>query len=93
MTKTEKLFDKVLRKALTTACENIKDKCSGFSFLTHTVNLKKPNNSLQVSCYFIDEVAMSHASSTQQLPMIEGMIKEQLSLMDITPQSIRYFAD
>ena len=53
MTKTEKLLDKALRNTLTIACENIKDKHAGFSYLTHTVNLKKPSNSLHVSCFLL----------------------------------------
>lgn len=90
MTKTEKLLDKALRNSLTIACENIKDQLPGFSYLTHTVNLKKPNNSLHISCFFIDEIALAQAQSEQQLPTIENEIKAQLSAINIKPQTISF---
>ncbi|MCQ8878312.1 hypothetical protein NQT69_09910 [Pseudoalteromonas shioyasakiensis] len=93
MTKTEKLLDKSLRKMLTIACENIKYDCSGFAYLTHEVNLKKPAGSLQVSCYFIDELALSEANSKQQLPALESEIKAQLAVINIKPQAISFLAD
>lgn len=93
MTKTEKLFDKELRKALTLACENIKDKYSGFNHLTHVVNLKKPANTLQVTCYFIDELALAEANSQQQLPAIKNEIKAQLLVININPQVISFLAN
>ena len=88
MTKTEKLLDKALRNTLTIACENIKDKHVGFSYLTHTVNLKKPNNSLCVNCFFMDELALSEATNKQQLSLIEAQIQQQLELINIKPQKI-----
>ena len=92
MTKTEKLLDKALRNTLTIACENIKDKHAGFSYLTHTVNLKKPSNSLHISCFFIDELALLEANNEQQLPLIENQIKQQLVLINIKPQAINFSA-
>lgn len=93
MTKTEKRLDNTLRKALTAACENIKDDCSGFAYLTHEVNLKKPAGSLQVSCYFIDELALSEANSKHQLPALESEIEAQLAIINIKPQAIIFLAD
>lgn len=90
MTKTEKQLDKALRKALTIACENIKDQCTGFSHLTHAVNLKKIHDSLHVSCFFIDELSLSEATEQQQLPAIENEIKAQLSAINIKPQAISF---
>lgn len=93
MTKTEKRLDNTLRKALTAACENIKNNCSGFAYLTHDVDLKKPAGSLKVTCYFIDELALSEANSKQQLPAFENEIKGQLSVINIKPQAIIFLAD
>ena len=90
MTKTEKQLDKALRNTLTIACENIKDKHVGFSYLMHTVNLNKPNNSLYVSCFFMDELSLSEATEQQQLSAIENEIKQQLALINIKPQTISF---
>jgi len=92
MTKTEKRLDQALRKALTLACENIKDQYSNFNHLTHEVNLKKPANTLRVSCYFIDELALSDANTQQHLPLIEREINQQLSVLAIKPQAITFLA-
>ena len=90
MTKTEKRLDNTLRKVLTTACENIKDAHRDFSHLTHTINLKKPGNTLQVICFFIDDFALAQANCQQQLPSIERELIEQLRVMGIKPQSINF---
>ncbi len=92
MTKTEKRLNSMLRKALTCACENIKDSHSDFSHLTHIVNLKKPTNTLQVTCYFVDDLALSHAASELYLPAIESEINKQLTVIDIKPQTINFLA-
>ncbi|MDP2633262.1 MULTISPECIES: hypothetical protein [unclassified Pseudoalteromonas] len=92
MTKTEKRLDNTLRKILTTACENIKDAQTEFSHLTHTINLKKPDSTLQVTCFFIDELALAQASSQQQLPFIERELIEQLRVVGLKPQTINFLA-
>jgi len=90
MTKTEKRLDNTLRKVLTTACENIKDAHRDFSHLTHTINLKKPENTLQVTCFFIDELALTQANSQQLLPSIERELIEQLRTVGLKPQTINF---
>ena len=92
MTKTEKRLDNTLRKVLTTACENIKDTHRDFSHLTHTINLKKPENTLQVTCFFIDELALTQANSQQLLPSIERELTEQLQIVGLKPQTVNFLA-
>ena len=57
MTKTQKLRDKQIRQALTNACEQIKATHYGFAYLTHTIDLKNEAKSLNISCYFEDDIA------------------------------------
>ena len=92
MTKTEKRLDGTLRKALTLACENIKYRYSYFNHLTHEVNLKRPENTLRVTCYFVDELALSDADSQQSLALIESEINQQLNVLAIKPQTISFLS-
>jgi len=52
--------------------------------------LKKPDNTLQVTCFFIDDFALAQANCQQQLPSIERELIEQLRVMGIKPQSINF---
>lgn len=52
MTKTEKQWEKKISQALTNACENSKDQCPGFEWLTHEVNYRQFPQSMRVLCKF-----------------------------------------
>lgn len=93
MTKTQKQFDKLLRTHLTHACERIKDEIADFSWLTHSVNLNKPSNPLKVSCYFKDELALEYARQKQQLVLIETIVNNELSNINLTAQTILFLTD
>ncbi|CAM4413023.1 hypothetical protein [Pseudoalteromonas ostreae] len=93
MTKTQKQIDKLLRTTLTGACEHIKDHLTGFSWLTHYIDLKKPTLSLKVRCYFIDAVALEQAKQQQHLALVESIIVAELAVINLIPQEILFLAD
>lgn len=75
MTKTQKLRDKQIRHALTTACESIKHSYPGFAYLTHTIDFKNETKSLKVKCYFADDTAY-HESETHLNQIIDIITAE-----------------
>lgn len=78
MTKTEKRLDKVIRVALTQACELAKEHVHEFSWLTHTADLKKLPQSLKVSCY-CKELPIT----AEQTQLISSLIIKELSAKDL----------
>jgi hypothetical protein len=78
MTKTEKRLDKVIRVALTQACELAKEHVLEFSWLTHTADLKKLPQSLKVSCY-CKELPIT----AEQTQLISSLIIKELSAKDL----------
>jgi hypothetical protein len=92
MTKTQKLRDKQLHHVLTLACEQIKNRVSDFDYLTHTVDFKHEANSLHVSCFFIDGLALSH--NKHHYGELNDIIIKQLSTirLSIKPSQISFLA-
>ncbi|MCH2087778.1 MAG: hypothetical protein MK175_11375 [Pseudoalteromonas sp.] len=78
MTKTEKRLDKVIRVALTQACELAKEQVHEFSWLTHTADLKKLPQSLKVNCY-CKELPIT----AEQTQLISSLIIKELSAKDL----------
>lgn len=78
MTKTEKRLDKVIRVALTQACELAKEHVHEFSWLTHTADLKKLPQSLKVNCY-CKELPIT----AEQTQLISSLIIKELSAKDL----------
>ena len=78
MTKTEKRLDKVIRVALTQACELAKEHVHEFSWLTHTADLKKLPQSLKISCY-CKELPIT----AEQTQLISSLIIKELSAKDL----------
>ncbi|TMP03734.1 hypothetical protein CWC11_13135 [Pseudoalteromonas sp. S3178] len=93
MTKTQKLRDKQIRHALTTACESIKHSYPGFAYLTHTIDFKNETKSLKVKCYFADDTAY-HESETH-LNQITDIITAELGKINlpITAKQISFLVD
>ncbi len=92
MQKKHKNIEKMIIKALTIACKNIKKETKGFQWLTHEVDYKNINSSLKIYCIFdsqktintlnIDGADFSIVTSlTQELENITiniGNIKQQI---------------
>ncbi|MEL0631546.1 hypothetical protein V6237_02095 [Pseudoalteromonas carrageenovora] len=93
MTKTQKLRDKQIRQALTTACESIKHAYPGFAYLTHTIDFKNETKSLKVKCYFEDDTAY-HESETH-LNQIVDIITAELGKINlpVTTKQISFLVD
>ncbi|MGO2012640.1 MAG: hypothetical protein ACTJH9_07660 [Pseudoalteromonas sp.] len=93
MTKTEKNLDKAIRRVLTLACEKTKDDVPGFVWLTHHVDLQKPNKTLKVSCYFANESTLNDAKQNNQLINIEQIINTELGSINLSFQAIAFLVE
>jgi hypothetical protein len=66
MNKTVKKLEKNLIRALTSACEQLKQDVVGFDWLTHTANYANFPNSLVVRCVFDTEQNLESAKLAAQ---------------------------
>lgn len=83
MKKSDKKLDNLLRKALTIACENIKDKIPDFNWLTHEVNYQQYPTSLIIRCYVNHQQTVDKLIETNQLSTIHQAIERQLNIIGI----------
>ena len=81
MTKTQKLRDKQIRQALTNACEQIKATHDGFAYLTHTIDLKNEAKSLNISCYFEDDITYNDTEA--HFSQLVDIINAELSKISL----------
>ena len=93
MTKTQKLRDKQIRQALTTACESIKHSYFGFAYLTHTIDFKNETKTLKVMCYFEDDTA--YRENETHFTQMMDIITAELSKINlpIAAKQIVFLAD
>ncbi|MBQ4798775.1 hypothetical protein J8L73_06480 [Pseudoalteromonas sp. MMG006] len=93
MTKTQKLRDKQIRQALTTACDSIKHAYPGFAYLTHTIDFKNETKSLKVKCYFEDDMAY-HESETHLNQIVDIITAEVGKInLPVTTKQISFLVD
>ena len=97
MKKTHKKIENNLTKALTKACEGIKDEVEGLNWLTHTVNYDAVERTLMISCYFESADVISHILASKQGSEIRAVIKNSLASINITSfnetKQITYLVD
>ncbi|WP_394176911.1 Fis family transcriptional regulator [Thalassotalea litorea] len=75
MRKSDKKTDNIIRKVLTEACDIALEECSGFQWLTHTVNYDRFPGSLTVICVF----ATNEQITQVDVEEIRNLIKEKLA--------------
>lgn len=84
MKKTHKKIENNLSKALTKACEGIKDEVEGLNWLTHTVNYDAVERTLMISCYFESADVIDQLLTSKQDNKIRAVIKNALASINIT---------
>lgn len=85
MKKSDKKIENNLRKALTIACEDIKEIVEDFRWLTHEVTYQKFPQSLMITCYFCNPIAIEHLKLKAQDTLIKDIICKQLSAIGVVP--------
>lgn len=88
MKKSDKKLENNLRKALTIACEDIKDEVEDFCWLTHEVNYQQFPQSLSVVCYFTQFEAIEHVKTNSQDSLIREIIAKHLTNVGVTPFNV-----
>ncbi len=85
MKKSDKKIENNLRKALTNACEEIKDVVEDFCWLTHEVNYQQFPQSLTIICYLSSQTIVTSMSESSLDMLINNTIKLHLAKAGIAP--------
>lgn len=83
MRKSDKKIDNQIRQALTQLCENHLKDLPGFCWITHTVNYQQFPQSLNVTCVFDDDDALSHFEQSDASIKTKARIINALNPLDI----------
>ncbi|MFT5116509.1 MAG: hypothetical protein ACI9NY_000028 [Kiritimatiellia bacterium] len=78
MRKNDKKIDKQIIAALTSVCDSALKKCTGFEWLTHTVNYSRFPNSLKVHCVFDTNANLSAFMKNNQCDELTTLIQKEL---------------
>jgi glutamate-1-semialdehyde aminotransferase len=78
MKKTVKKLDNHVVKALTNACERLKEDISDFTWLTHTADYANFPGSLMVRCVFNTESALANMHAQRQDTLFVKSIHAEL---------------
>ena len=79
MTKTDKKRDAQIIKQLKSVCNEFKHSVNGFEFISHEVNFKQLNQSLNISIYLSNDSAISALNLSEQknaVSMVVSSLKE-----------------
>ncbi|MDO6613373.1 Fis family transcriptional regulator [Shewanella sp. 1_MG-2023] len=87
MKKTDKKLDNQIRDTLTDVCEVLLEQCSGFEWLTHTVNFNAFPASLKVVCIFENDPQLTQLALSKEDAFIQNLIIHKLLQQGIKVQA------
>lgn len=88
LNKTNKKIDNNICKALTIACEYLKDEVPGFNWLTHRVNYSNYPASLLITCVFETEIDIEKMKFQLLDKRLRNEIQKQLLKVGVVVKNI-----
>ncbi|WP_220720618.1 hypothetical protein [Agarivorans litoreus] len=97
MRKMDKKRDKDIVAALTEVCEDAKQRCEGFAWISHSVNFQRFPDSLLVSCAYASQSLLSEASESGEQQELTQQVVAALAnkgIVILKPQrQIRFISE